>query len=177
MSSRPSPAARSSRPSSSLRLLVLLLTLVAAAGCGPSEEGTTDPPPGSAPTPQAGCDRFAALAASPQEVDPGASIALTVENTGQTTLTYGLSGRIERVRAGRWVDASDAMVSRAVPEIAVVVRPGDRSAGGAGATADVVELSPDAEPGPYRVLKDVTASEPGAGRAHQATLCAAFSVR
>lgn len=150
---------------------------MAAAGCGAGDEGTTGSPPGSAPSAQAGCDRFAVLTASPRDVDPGASVALAVENTGRTTLTYGLSGRIERVSDGRWVDASDAMVSRPVPEIAVVVRPGDRSGGGAGATADVVELSPDAEPGSHRVLKDVTASEAGAGRGHQATLCAAFSVR
>jgi hypothetical protein len=129
---------------------------VAAAGCGASDD-TADAPPGSAPPPQAGCDRFAVLTASPREVDPGATIALGVENTGRTTLTYGLSGRIERVSDGRWVDASDAMVSRPVPEIAVIVRPGDRSAGGAGATADMVELR--------------------AGRAHQATLCAPFRVR
>lgn len=129
------------------------------------------------PSAQAGCDRFATLSTSPQELDPGASLALAVENRGQTALTYGLSGRIERVSDGRWVDASDAMVSRPVPEIAVVVRPGDRSAGGAGATADVIELSADAQAGSYRVLKDVSASEPGVGRAHRATLCAAFSVR
>ena len=105
---------------------------------------------------------------SPDDVAPGDSIALTIENPpgNLKELTYGLGGQVEVATEDGWADGSDAVVAKAVPEIALVLRPGEASE----PTADIMELTADAEPGNYRVVKDVNSGN------RSSKFCAGFAI-
>lgn len=162
---------RASQATARTGLLATLLAILALWGCGDDSEA------GEEADTQAGCDtEVGALVVEPVDATPGDTVLLSVENTTErATLAFGLAGRLERASAsGEWAPADDAMVSRPVPDLAVIVSPGDVSVAGAGATSDSIELTGDAQPGQYRVVKDVTVAKGGPRGAQ--TLCAALRV-
>ena len=155
-------------------LLALVAVLVAA--CGEDDAGE---PADSTPAPAAvaGCDQgVGELRVDPGTAPPGETIAIEVENLSEDqVLTYGLGSGLEREEDGRW--ATLELPPTPVPQIALIVRPGETSAGGGGATSDRLELPADLEPGSYRVVKEVTAGDPaGGGQTEALTLCAALTV-
>jgi hypothetical protein len=124
-----------------------------------------------------GCDRVAGeLSVDPVTAAPGATVAIGVENLSEDrVLTYGLANGLERAEEGEWVAVE--LPPTPILELALVVGPGETSAAGRGATSDRLELPQELEPGSYRVVKEVTAGEPGGGGETEAlTLCAALTV-
>ena len=125
-------------------LATALAVALIVAGCG-GEEGDEEPAPDPVElSAQRGCEGADLFTVSPEEVAPGDSIALVVENPpgNLKDLTYGLSGSVEVATEDGWADGSDAMVAQAVPEIALVLRPGEASE----PSSDLIELTEDAEP-------------------------------
>jgi hypothetical protein len=151
------------------RVVLAAAVAVLLGGCGGDEDESA-----GASTAEAlgGCDESGTFTVAPDEVAPGETIALSVENPSSfpRDITYGLGGRVDRATEDGWADASAELATTAVPEIAIVLRPGETSSVTQGATADVIELAPDAEPGDYRVIKETTAG--GNTESH----CAVFSV-
>ena len=150
----------------------LALPLV-GAGCGGDDEEDAAAPGGRQA--QRDCSEVATLSLNPPEVPAGEALAIAVENNTikRQTITFGLGGELDRATGDGWVEAPEAQVSRPVPELAVVVKPGQSTPTRYGATADVIEISPEAPAGSYRVIKEVTLSGKGAT---SATLCARFRV-
>ena len=155
----------------------LLLTALLGAGCGADDE-ESQAPSATGPAAALGCDQGEArLLLDPERVQPGGRIDVRVENlTEDRVLTYGLASSVERAAGEDWLPVE--LPSRAIIEIALVVRPGESSrAGGAGASRDYVQLPPDLEPGTYRVVKEVTSSRGiGGAEADALRVCAPFEV-
>jgi hypothetical protein len=149
----------------------LSLALVGAGCGGDGGDGAT----AVGQQAQRDCSEVATLSLNPPEVAPGEAIAVAVENNSikRQTITFGLGGELDRATDDGWVKAPEAQVSQPVPDLAVVVKPGQSSSTRYGATADVIELSPEAPAGSYRVVKEVSLSGKGATAA---TLCARFRV-
>ena len=155
---------------------VLVLAALSVVGCG--EDGEGEPPVSGGPAePAAGCDPgVGELRVAPEVAAPGETLAIEVENLSEDrVLTYGLASELEREADGRWVPVE--LPPTPILEIALVVKPGETSSGGGGATGDRLDLPRDLEPGSYRVVKEVTAGDPaGGGQTEALTLCAPFMV-
>jgi len=158
-----------------LAILVLVLVLI-VVGCGEGSDGepaaTLDGPPA-----QFGCDQgVGAMNVDPATARPGGTVGIEVENLSEDrVLTYGLANQLERADGDGW--ATVELPPTPILEIALIVKPGQASGGGGGATQDRLELPPDLEAGAYRVVKTVTSGEPGGGGEPEAlTLCAPFTV-
>lgn len=156
--------------------LALALAALLAAGCGEDDE--TEPSASAdALAPALGCDEgVGELSVNPATAAPGETVAIQVENLSEDrVLTYGLANEIERAEGGEWVAVE--LPPTPILEIALVVKPGETSAGGGGATSDRLELPQDLEPGSYRVVKDVTSGEPrGGGTTEALKLCEPLTV-
>lgn len=124
-----------------------------------------------------GCDEgVGELRANPSVAGAGDIVGLEVENLSEDrVLTYGLASELERAEGGEWAPVE--LPPTPILELALVVEPGETSAGGGGATQDRLELPKDLEPGDYRVVKTVNAGDPRGGGATEALeLCAALTV-
>jgi len=156
--------------------LALVVAAVLAAGCGEGSEGEPSGPSGG-PAPALGCDEGVGMVSiSPETPAPGDTVAIQVENLSEDrVLTYGLANELERAEADEWVAVE--LPPTPILEIALVVKPGETSGGGGGATQDRLELPEDLAPGEYRLVKTVTSGEPaGGGEIEALTLCAPFAL-
>jgi len=159
-----------------LATLALVLVALTAGGCGGDAEDAPSPPAGG-PAAGLGCDEgLGELSVDPRSAAPGATLGIEVENLSEDrVLTYGLGSELERSEGGEWVPVE--LPTTPIPQLALVVRPGDTSDGGGGATQDRLELPKNVEPGAYRVVKQVTAGDPaGGGETDALRLCAPLTV-
>jgi hypothetical protein len=149
-----------------------------AAVSGPSE-----------PAPEATHSEMPAIVGiSPARPSPGDTVSVTVENTSDRIITYGLEFRIERLESGDWVDVTDAQSvlagsSPAWRGPAIALSPGESAAGyrtiepgGGEDLPDTFQIAADAEPGVYRVVKTVVLRGPGEEQTSPIDATASFEI-
>ena len=156
--------------------VALVLAALLVVGCGEDEENA---PATSAEAPAwaQDCEEgVGELSVDPATVDAGETVAIQVKNLSEDRmLTYGLANELERSEGEEWVQVE--LPATPILEIALVLGPGETSAGGGGATGDRLELPRDLEPDRYRVVKNVTAGDPsGGGPTESLRLCAPLRV-
>ena len=155
--------------------LVLVALLASSCGEDPQDEPSRS---ADAPASASGCDEGVGklILSATEAVSAGEMIGIEVRNLSEDqVLTYGLGSELERAENGEWVAVELPLTP--IPQIALIVRPGETSSGGGGATQDRLELPENLEPGSYRVVKQVTAGEPaGGGSTDSLRLCASFTV-
>jgi len=155
-----------------LRVISVIAAVVAcSAGCGDGEEPARDEP---REPPQADSAVAGELVVTPASAEAGEAIAIVVENTGEVPLLYGLANEVERRVDGSWEDAAGDVFGerRAVPQIGLIVQPGERAGPDYGQVSDRITLPSDLESGAYRVRKHIRAQR-GTG---STTLQATFTV-
>ncbi len=145
---------------SGLALLAAVAALALAACGGDDGDEATAPAPGSNPIAREG-DLAVRLQLDPEVTAPDARIRVSVENLGELTISFGLGNRVERYVDGSWQDVSGEFGPQVVPQIARILKPGESSGAGQGTLRDHVVVSPAADPGIYRVLKNVSGTDAG----------------
>ena len=132
------------------RVAAVLVTLaVLPAGCdGDDDPMDTSPPPAPPthpePKPPPREHRGVTLQLDRDQVTPGETLELTIENGTRTRLEYGVAYRLERRTADgwRWVNRDAAFIL-----ILKMIEPGARD-------REEIQLPDDLKPGRYRIVKE-----------------------
>ena len=109
----------------------------------------------------------AKLRVTDKAIDAGERTGLIVKNTGERRILHGLGARIERRAGGRWVDVPHEQCLRGceVPDVGLVLRPGETGGPSYGSLRDAIRLSREARSGRYRLTKTVrNANHPRRGK-------------
>jgi len=99
----------------------------------------------------------ARLGVTDKRIDAGERTGMIVRNTGERRILYGLGAQIARRESGEWVTVPFDQCRRGceVPDVGLTLRPGAKAGPRYGGFRDVIRLSDDAEPGRYRLTKEI----------------------
>lgn len=119
------------------------------------------------------------LVVRPPVVAPGDTLSVSVRNSGEVKMFYGLLNRIERRAGERWVDATKAVFGTPSPPVRNVIlgaAPGKTAGPRYKAVTDEFRLPGDLRPGTYRVVKLVSGPSRGEKPGPSLRLEARFTV-
>jgi pimeloyl-ACP methyl ester carboxylesterase len=120
------------------------------------------------------------LVVTPPAAQRGETIRVTVRNTGEVRMLFGLGNRVEKRVGGGWRDATKVVFGTTSPpvrDILLSADPGKATGPRYNAVTDEIRLPEDLRPGIYRVIKLVAGPSKGGRPGPSTKLDGVFVVR